>query len=141
MAGILRLSHAEVRVPDLELSLAYYVEVVGLVEVERTADRVYLKGWDEHQHHSLILATAPTYGLDSIGFKVQDVSDLDDLAAVGSKHPVSRRPATRRVSSLRVRATSSASGHRAGTRSTSSTASCRSATAFRNSTRRWAPTR
>ncbi len=81
MAGILRLSHAEVRVPDLELSLAYYVEVVGLVEVERTADRVYLKGWDEHQHHSLILATAPTYGLDSIGFKVQDVSDLDDLAA------------------------------------------------------------
>ena len=30
MSGILRLSHAEIRVPDLELGLAYYAEVVGL---------------------------------------------------------------------------------------------------------------
>ena len=29
--GILRLSHADVRVPDLELAVAYYSEVVGLV--------------------------------------------------------------------------------------------------------------
>ena len=29
--GILRLSHVEVRVPDLELATAYYVEVVGLI--------------------------------------------------------------------------------------------------------------
>ena len=35
MSGVLRLSHAEVRVPDLELALAYYAEVVGLIEVER----------------------------------------------------------------------------------------------------------
>ena len=35
--GILRLSHAEVRVPDLELAVAYYVEVVGLVETGRTS--------------------------------------------------------------------------------------------------------
>jgi catechol 2,3-dioxygenase len=80
MSGILRLSHAEVRVPDLELALAYYVEVVGLVEVERHTDRVFLKGWDEHQHHSLILTRAPTYGLQSVGFKLQDATDLDDLA-------------------------------------------------------------
>ena len=33
MSGILRLSHAEIRVPDIELGLAYYAEVVGLVEV------------------------------------------------------------------------------------------------------------
>jgi catechol 2,3-dioxygenase len=85
MTGILRLSHAEVRVPDLELALAYYVEVVGLVEIERTDDhhgrRGYLKGWDEHQHHSLVLTEAPTYGLDSLGFKLHHASDLDDLQA------------------------------------------------------------
>lgn len=84
MSGVLRLSHAEVRVPDLELALAYYVEVVGLVEVERTndqhGDRAFLKGWDEHQHHSLILTAASTYGLDSLGFKVQHAADLDRLA-------------------------------------------------------------
>ncbi len=81
MAGILRLSHAEVRVPDVELALAYYVEVVGLIQVDRDADRVYLKAWDEHQHHSLILVSAPTYGLESLGFKVEDAADLDALAA------------------------------------------------------------
>ena len=55
MAGILRLSHADVRVPDLELAVAYYTEVVGLFESSRDGDHVCLKAWDEHQHHSLIL--------------------------------------------------------------------------------------
>lgn len=75
--GILRLSHIEVRVPDLELSTAYYTEVVGLLQTAATEDRVYLKGWDEQQHHSLILAYAPTYGVDVVGFKVAEAEDLD----------------------------------------------------------------
>lgn len=79
--GILRLSHVEIRVPDLELSTAYYTEVMGLVETAVEEERVYLKGWDEQQHHSLILAYAPTYGVDVIGFKVQDAEDLDTYAA------------------------------------------------------------
>ncbi len=78
--GVLRLSHAEIRVPDLELAHAYYAEVVGLIETARTDDRVYLKAWDEHQHHSIILLAAPTYGLESLGFKVEFESDLDELA-------------------------------------------------------------
>ncbi len=79
MSGILRLSHAEIRVPDLELALAYYAEVVGLNITDRTADRAYLKAWDEHQHHSLVLVSAPTYGLESLGFKVETAADLDAL--------------------------------------------------------------
>jgi catechol 2,3-dioxygenase len=78
--GILRLSHVELRVPDLELSTAYYTEVVGLVETAHEDDRVHLKGWDEQQHHSLILKYAPTYGVETIAFKVQDAADLDELA-------------------------------------------------------------
>jgi len=78
--GILRLSHAELRVPDLELSTAYYTEVVGLIETAREDDRVFLKGWDEQQHHCVILRYAPTYGLETLGFKVQDAADLDELA-------------------------------------------------------------
>ena len=79
--GILRLSHVHVRVPDLELAAAYYGEVVGLIETAREDNRVYLKCWDEHQHHSVVLEYAPTYGLDRVGFKVQDESDLDDLTS------------------------------------------------------------
>ncbi len=79
--GILRLSHATVRVPDLELATAYYAEVVGLVVTGREPNRAYLKCWDEHQHHSLILQQAPTYGLDGLTFKVIEPDELDRLAA------------------------------------------------------------
>ena len=83
--GILRLSHAVVRVPDIELALAYYAEVVGLAVTGRDRvgtddERAYLKGWDEHQHHSLILQRAPTYGLDALAFKVMEPDELDRLA-------------------------------------------------------------
>ncbi|HHC07907.1 MAG TPA: catechol 2,3-dioxygenase [Actinobacteria bacterium] len=82
MSGILRLSHVEVRVPDLELATAFYVEVVGLIETGRDRERVFLKAWDEHQHHSVILTEAPTYGLEHVGFKVER---LDDLAHYESR--------------------------------------------------------
>jgi catechol 2,3-dioxygenase len=75
--GILRLSHVEIRVPDLELATAYYTEVVGLVETDREPERVFLKCWDEHQHHSTVLRYAPTYGLETIGFKLAERDDLD----------------------------------------------------------------
>ena len=92
MSGILRLSHAEVRVPDLELAVAYYSEVVGLVVTDHDAERAYLKAWDEHQHHSLILTAAPTYGLNALGFKVESEADLDRLAerVLGAGLPVER---------------------------------------------------
>jgi catechol 2,3-dioxygenase len=77
--GILRLSHVEIRVPDLELATAYYTEVLGLLETDREPQRVFLKCWDEHQHHSVILRYAPTYGLETMGFKVSDREDLDQF--------------------------------------------------------------
>jgi len=80
-SGILRLSHADVRVPDLELALAYYSEVVGLIITAQGGDRAYLKAWDEQQHHSLILTRAETYGLNSLAFKVPEVDELDRLSA------------------------------------------------------------
>src|SRR5215213_1701243 len=77
---ILRLQHVEVRTPDLELCTAYYTEVLGLIETARTEDRVFLKCWDEQEHHSVILRQAPTYGLDHMSFKVAELGDLDYYA-------------------------------------------------------------
>src|ERR1700761_6981208 len=74
---ILRLQHVEVRVPDLELCTAYYTEVVGLIETAHDEGRVFLKCWDEHEHHSVVLRQAPTYGLDHMSFKVAEREDLD----------------------------------------------------------------
>ena len=74
---ILRLQHVQIRVPDLELCTAYYTEVLGLIETAHEENRVFLKCWDEHEHHSVVLRQAPTYGLDHMSFKVAELEDLD----------------------------------------------------------------
>jgi catechol 2,3-dioxygenase len=74
---ILRLQHVQIRVPDLELCTAYYTEVLGLIETAHEENRVFLKCWDEHEHHSVVLRQAPTYGLDHRSFKVAELEDLD----------------------------------------------------------------
>jgi catechol 2,3-dioxygenase len=79
--AILRLSHVEIKVPDLELATAYYTEVLGLIETAREPERVYLKCWDEHQHHSVVLTYAPAYGLAHMSWKVESLEDLDYYAA------------------------------------------------------------
>lgn len=77
--GILRLGHVDITVPDLDLAIAYYTEVIGMDVVERTSDRVFFKCWDEDDHHSLAVRYDPRVGLDRFTFKVEREDDLDDL--------------------------------------------------------------
>lgn len=77
--GILRLSHVDLKVPDLDLAAAYYTGVMGLEITERTADRIFFKCWDEEDHHSLAVRYDPRVGLDRFSFKVEAEDDLADL--------------------------------------------------------------
>ncbi len=61
--NIIRCSHAVLDVVDLDKSRAFYENTVGL-HVEDSDDKaVYLRGSEEHQHHSLVLSKAPIAGL------------------------------------------------------------------------------
>jgi len=77
--GILRLSHVDITVPDLDLASAYYTEVIGMGLVAREQDRLYLRCWDEEDHHSLAVRYDPRVGIDRFSFKVEREDDLDDL--------------------------------------------------------------
>lgn len=77
--GLYRLGHVDVTVTDLDLAVAYYTEVIGLLEVERDEDSVYLKCWDETNHHSLRLMYGPRVGMDQMSFLVEKEDDLDEL--------------------------------------------------------------
>jgi catechol 2,3-dioxygenase len=73
---IMRIGRAELRVLDLEESVKYYTNVIGLDEVGRSEGKVYLKAWDEYDHHSFILQEADSPGLDHFAFKVEQEDDL-----------------------------------------------------------------
>lgn len=77
--GILRLSHVDITVTDLDLATAYYTQVMGMHVSARDAESVYLKCWDEEDHHSLRLRYAPRVGFDLMAYKVQHEDDLDEL--------------------------------------------------------------
>jgi catechol 2,3-dioxygenase len=77
--GILRLAHVDVVVTDLDLALAYYTEVLGMLEVAKDDTSAYLSCWDEPDHHSLRLLYGPKVGFDQMSFKVEREDDLDEL--------------------------------------------------------------
>ena len=90
--GILRLAHVDVTVVDLDLAVAYYTEVMGMLVVARDDSSVYLKCWDEADHHSLRLVYAPRTGMELMSFKVEREDDLSDLENAVTRYgfPVSR---------------------------------------------------
>jgi catechol 2,3-dioxygenase len=88
MTGVLRPGHAVVRVLDLDESVQWYKDVMGLVETGRDkSGRVYFKTWDERDHNSFIIRQADKAGIDQFAFKVDSKNTLDrldsDLKAYG----------------------------------------------------------
>ena len=47
------LGHMELLTPKPEKSLQFFVDVMGMTETARKGDSVYLRGWDDYEHHSL----------------------------------------------------------------------------------------
>lgn len=80
LKGVLRPGVIQLRVLDMEDSLTHYVKRVGLNAVcKDNKDRVYLKGYDEFDHHSFVLRQADTAGIDFFAFKVDSDEALADF--------------------------------------------------------------
>ena len=78
--GVLRPGHAVIRVLDLEESVHFYTEVMGLRETGRDkSGRVYFKAWDERDHNSFVIRKADRAGMDCFGFKVLNDATLNQL--------------------------------------------------------------
>ncbi|MDR2649763.1 MAG: VOC family protein, partial [Clostridiales bacterium] len=77
----LRPGLVQIRVLDLEKTLDFYTNILGLDIVGQTSDgRVMLKGYDEFDHHSVTLRKADEAGLDYVGFKVDSRDTLELMA-------------------------------------------------------------
>jgi catechol 2,3-dioxygenase len=77
--GIMRLGFVVVQVTDLEAARKHYVEVMGMQMTDRTENEIYLKGWDEYDHHSIVLRQSNKAGLEKMAFKVHKYEDMEQL--------------------------------------------------------------
>jgi len=81
MTGVLRPGFIQLRVLDMAAAITHYVDRLGLNEVCRGDDgRVYLKTYDEFDHHSVVLRETSTAGMDLFAFKVDSDASLDSFA-------------------------------------------------------------
>ena len=79
---IVRAAYAELLVADLDTSERFYVDLLGLEVSERAHDRLYLRGWEERHHHSLVLRRAAAPAVERLSFRVRSEDDLATLGAV-----------------------------------------------------------
>jgi catechol 2,3 dioxygenase len=78
---ISHVGHAELRVTDLEASRAFFTDVMGLFVTEETGSQVYLRAWQDFDHHTLVLTQADESGLGHLAWRVSGANDLAEHEA------------------------------------------------------------
>ena len=84
------LAHIELLTPKLEESARFFVEIMGMIESGREGDSVYLRGWDDYEHHSLQLTASPKPGLGHYAFRVTSPQALKRRVAALEKSGLGR---------------------------------------------------
>ena len=78
--SIAHLGHAELRVTDLAASRGFFTEIMGLRVSAETDSQVYLRAWQDWDHHTLLLTQAEESGLEHIAWRVSGPDDLQQHA-------------------------------------------------------------
>lgn len=76
--AIMRMGYAHVKVTDLAEARHHYTETLGLIETLDQDGRVYFKGWDEFDHHSVVIEEGGV-GLVKFGFKAETAEDINNV--------------------------------------------------------------
>ena len=74
--SVMRLGYIHVRVTDIETAKRHYEDTLGLYPMGEVDGRIYYKGWDEFDHHSVVIEEGGV-GMVKMGYKVRHADDLD----------------------------------------------------------------
>jgi catechol 2,3-dioxygenase len=74
------LSHLEITTPDVEASVRFYTEQVGLRESGRENGVVYLRSWGDYYHYSLAISEGPEPSLASMAWRTTSAEALEEAA-------------------------------------------------------------
>ncbi|RLQ97377.1 3,4-dihydroxyphenylacetate 2,3-dioxygenase [Falsibacillus albus] len=79
---IIRTARSILHVTDLNQSRDFYVNALGFVETDADEEHIYLRGLEEHVHHSLVLKKADKPAVEALSYKLRSESDLEALSNV-----------------------------------------------------------
>jgi catechol 2,3-dioxygenase-like lactoylglutathione lyase family enzyme len=74
--NVVRAAHAELVVTDLDRAADFYGGLLGFVETERDAEALYYRGYEEREHHSLVLRRGARPAVSHIAFRIARPDDL-----------------------------------------------------------------
>jgi catechol 2,3-dioxygenase len=75
------LGPVELYTPDLDASLAFFVDVMGMDIEAEAGVSTYLRGWGDYQRWSLKLIASPTSGMGALGLRAWSPEALNRLVA------------------------------------------------------------
>lgn len=92
--GAMRMGYMHVKVTDLAEAKKHYGDTVGLYQTLEQDGRVYYKGWDEWDHHSVVIEEGGV-GFVKTGFKCEKPEDVAEIEkkAQAYGYPVRRMAA------------------------------------------------
>jgi catechol 2,3-dioxygenase len=76
-----QLAHIEVLTKDLDKSVAFFRDIVGMDETGRSEKSVYLRAWGDYFHHTLKLTQHESSGLGHLGWRADSPEALEDCVA------------------------------------------------------------
>ena len=81
-ADLAHLAHVELLSPRPDDSLRFFVDVLGMTESGRGGDSVYLRAWDDYEHHTLKLTASRVAGMGHVAFRATSPDALERRAAI-----------------------------------------------------------
>ena len=74
------LSYVAITSPDVEASVDFYVQRVGMTVVDRTAEAVYLRCWGDYYSYSLVVVPGPDPSLATMAWRTTSAEALQEAA-------------------------------------------------------------
>jgi len=78
---VAHLGHIELLTPEPDQSLWFFTEVLGLTENGREGNSVYLRTWDDYEHHTVKLTAHDTSGIRRVGLRASSQAALEARVA------------------------------------------------------------
>lgn len=113
-AEIAKLGNIGLYTPNLQKSLEFFRDIIGLEEIDHDKNSVYLRAWGDFEHHTLMLIEGDDSSMAHIGWQVKDRACLDEFEANIKAHglEVARHASGTRKGVGELLSFEMASGHR-----------------------------